>query len=193
MEINPSIINNVGYLGIVTITYKDRGHKHSVKIYNEGTQYLGDLISIAISGDRRNITSIQNRCPSFLNFEMQLNEQEWRPLLAYNIPITSSVWGSSVPTTTEDSAFVNNPNVIGRNRFSALIPTGSVNRGNNVSNAMSARLKLVNNLGQDLAYITETNDQQDRDLPLLYTALTNGQDALVDWTMYILNYTSKGE
>lgn len=192
MSLTSDVINNIGYEGIVTITYKHKGYKHSIKVHNEGTVQLGDLISIAISGDQRNINSLQNRSPSLLGFEMQLNEEEWRPLIAYNIPITSRVWGNSVPTSTEDSKFIDNPNVIGKNRFSATIPSGAVNRGNTPNNAMAVRLKLLNSLGQDLAYFTELKDEKERKLPLLYTALTSGQDALIDWTMYILNYTSKG-
>ena len=190
METNALITNNVGYVGSVKITYKDRGHKHSVYLHNEGTQYLGNLISIALAGDSRNIDSIRNRCASAISFEVKMSENEWRTLISGTSPITSSVWGEAVGTI-EDSKFNDNPNVIGRNRFSSIMSTGLVIRGygTTVQN-QDLRLRLINNRNEDLAYIYDLASSEDRDLPMLYTALENGQDALIDWTMYILNHVS---
>ena len=66
--------------------------------------------------------------------------------------------------------------------------TGSVIRGYNVSSKYDMRLVLRNSSGSALAYINEAANKDDRSLPLLYTALVNGQDALIVWSMFILNY-----
>ena len=182
METNTIIQNGFGYQGVVKITYKDRGHKHSVTLRNEGTSYLGDLISIALSGDLRSLSSIEDRCASSLTFELY-DGNEWRNLLSVSSPLTSSVWGEAVTDVS------NNTDVIGKNKFSAIIPTSSIIRGyDSLVESRNLRLKLSNNRGEDLAYINDTIGSDARTLPLLYTALISGQDALIDWTMYILNY-----
>lgn len=193
METNTLITNNVGYIGSVKITYRYKNTSHSIRIKNEGTSSLGDLISIALSGDQRNINTISSRCPNSIGFEFRLNStSEYRQLLSNNAPITSSIWGASV-NDIENSTFSGNSNVIGKNRFSAIISTGLSIPGfsSSLSSADTIRLKLVNSRGESLAYISEYSTTEEKSLPLLYTALVNGQDALIEWTMYILNYTNQ--
>ena len=181
MKTNAFIRNSFGYQGLVKITYKDRGYQHSVMLKNEGTKYLGDLISIVLAGDLTSLDSVKDRCPSALNFEVEMNANEWRSLLSINSPLTSGVWGEVVPD-------IENTNAIGKTKFSSVISTGSVIRGyDSAVNGKNLRLKLINNRKEELAYIYDKTDNTNRTLPLLYTALVNGQDALVDWTMFIQN------
>lgn len=188
-----NIVNNIGYYGSVVITFKNKGRKHSIKVHNEGTEDLGTLISIALCGDQRNINLLTGRCASRIGFQLRISDTEWRDLITAPSVITSSVWGPSVGEI-ENSEFQNNDNVIGVTQFSSVMSTGSVIRGYNVNSSYDMRLVLRNSRGEDLAYINELGTEQDRSLPLLYTALTNGQDALINWTMFILNYVEvKGD
>lgn len=184
-----SIKSNIGYYGSVVITFKNGKYKNKIKLHNEGTEALGTLISIALSGDLRNINSISERCASRIGFQLKISETEWRDLITAPSVVTSSVWGPSVGTI-EDSEFQGNPNVIGTVQFSSVMSTGSVIRGYNVESSYDMRMILRNSLGEDLAYIVELGSQDERKLPLMYTALVNGQDALINWTMFILNYTT---
>lgn len=177
----------IGYKGVVELQFKNGSHKHSLVVNNEGTEELGTLISIVLSGDQRNIASISQRTASHIGFQMKINEREWRDLVSVPATITSGVWGPSV-NSIMDSKFVNNPDVIGKAQFSAVMSTGSVIRGYNISSKYDMRLVLRNSLGSALAYINEAANKEDRSLPLLYTALVNGQDALIVWSMFILNY-----
>lgn len=180
--------NVVGYEGYVRITYNNRGKSHSVKLFNEGTKNLGDLISIAIAGDTNNIGTIINRCPSYLDFETVQNkgtdDEEIRSLLTTSIPLTSKVWGPAV--NDFDSEIQNSETIIGKAQFSAVISSNFIIRGRTLNAVTEPRLKLTNNLGQDLAYIYDKN-VSNKQLPLLYNALVNNQDALIDWIMYIMN------
>ena len=180
--------NVVGYEGYVRITYNNRGKSHSVKLFNEGTKNLGDLISIAIAGDTNNINTIINRCPSYLDFETVqnkgTNDEEIRSLLTTSIPLTSKVWGPAV--NDFDSEIQNSETIIGKAQFSAVISSNFIIRGRTLNAVTEPRLKLTNNLGQDLAYIYDKN-VSNKQLPLLYNALVNNQDALIDWIMYIMN------
>lgn len=181
-------LSNFGYEGYVRITYNNRGKKHSVKLHNMGTEFLGNLISIAIVGDPNNIDTIVNRSPSFLTFEAVINKgkdnEQTKPLLTTKVPITSKVWGPSV--NDFDNIAQNNKNIIGKSQLSALISCNYIIRGQTLSNSVVPRLKLINNLGQDLAYLYDDNTSN-KQLPLLYNALQNNQDALIDWIMYIMN------
>ena len=177
----------IGYKGLVDIQFKNGSHKHTLTVNNEGTEELGTVISIVLSGDLRNIASIGQRSASNIGLQIRINEDEWRDLVSVPATITSGVWGPSV-NSISDNKFVNNPDVIGKAQFSAVMNTGSVIRGYNVSGKYDMRLVLLNSRGAALAYINEAANKEDRSLPLLYTALVNGQDALIVWSMFILNY-----
>lgn len=189
METNTYTTTPIGYYGSVDITIKNKNRKYKINMHNAGTQALGNLISIALSGDAQNIGSIPNRCPNKLTFDF-LQDGVWRPLLSSASPLTSSVWGVSVPPAEDDSQFLNNTNIIGQNRFSTIVNTGSILRGfASAVSTSTTRLCLINNLGEELATLERTGTENNPFI-LLYTALTSGQDALIDWTMYILNYVT---
>lgn len=177
----------IGYKGLVDIQFKNGSHKHTLTVNNEGTEELGTIISVVLSGDQRNIASIGQKSASSIGLQLKINDNEWRDLVSVPATITSGVWGPSV-NSISDSKFVNNPDVIGKTQFSAVMTTGSVIRGYNVSGRYDMRLVLQNSQGVALAYINEAANKEERSLPLLYTALVNGQDALIVWSMFILNY-----
>ena len=64
----------IGYKGIVELQFKNGDHKHSLMVNNEGTEELGTLISIVLSGDQRNIASISQRAASHIRLHMKIHE-----------------------------------------------------------------------------------------------------------------------
>lgn len=183
MGIDATTKNSLGYQGCVRITYNNRGHKHSVYVHNEGTEYLGNIITIALSGDTKNITELPRLIPSSLGFEVIKNNGDVRNLLSSRVPLTSGVWGTSVADT-------NTPlNVIGKTQYNAIISSDSLIKGYSSNDRF--RLKLMNKKNQILAYISDSSDTSNssRPLALLYQALDGGQDAMIDWIMYISNIT----
>ena len=191
-QTNAFSTTSVGYYGSVEIILKNGTKKYNLKLHNAGTTALGDLISIALCGDLQNLNTLQTRCANQLTFDFS-QDGEWRPLLSVSTPLTSAVWGISVPQDAEESQFYNNINVIGKTRFSCIISTETVLTGfSSLVNQGTARLCLLNSRNEVLATI-ERNGPDDDTFSLLYTALTSGQDALINWTMYILNYVSNEE
>lgn len=174
--------NNIGYAGEVKISYPHNGYKRSVYLHNAGTPELGNILSQILAGDFRVITNnTAGRIVTHLGFSRRQGNADYS-LLTSNPPITSSVWGSAVPTNS-NSAFYNNSNIIGKNRFSSVISYNLVIKGININDSSVLKLSLFSNEGLELATIEDTEH-----LPALYQALVNGQDALIDWTMYLLNY-----
>lgn len=173
---------NMGYEGIAHITLKDKRSKFEFTLQNEGTEALGELISIALSGDPIALETLRVRKPANLSFEIAANAAgtQYRTLIAGRVPLTSAVWGSAVKSDTTSD------NIIGRTQFTAFVSASSVIFGSNVTSA-TLRLRLSDINGNDLAYITDNSGN----LAMMYTALCAGQDAIVEWTMYILNYAKK--
>lgn len=189
VKIKSKASNQFGYQGYGRITFTNKGKKFSVVIHNKATKNLGDLISIALCGDLRNIDSISRRVPCYIGFEAIIDEgkstEQVRSLLVSPATITSKVWGPAVNDFESD--IQNSLDVIGKSQFTAVIPSNYVIRGFTLGGALVPRLKLTNSIGQDLAYIYDDPNSNAKQLPLLYNALMQGQDALVDWVMYILN------
>lgn len=187
MQANTSSINNIGYAGEARIKLLIGNKPVVLRLNNAGTEHLGTLLSIALSGDTNNIQSLKNRVPSKFGFqiEMGMNTGDWRNLLYGVTPVTSGVWGTAVHEAS-DSIYLNNPLVIGKTQFTALVSNSLVQRNYTVTDNTNLRIMLMNNLNQELAIIQDLGEKE-RTLPLLYTALINGQDALIEWTLYILN------
>ena len=64
----------IGYKGVVELQFKNGSHKHSLLVNNEGTEELGTLISIVLSGDQRNIASISQRAASHIGLQSEVND-----------------------------------------------------------------------------------------------------------------------
>ena len=174
--------NCLGYVGEAKVTIKDRGYAHSFFLHNRGTDKLGTLISIVLAGDLKEMANIGNRRPSSIGFEYKAGDSEdsWISLLAGRVPLSSSVWGAAA--CIDPNSKVDRNLVIGMNKYSAIFTSNSVRLGFiNSLKGRPIRLILKNSMNQDLAEIR--NDKLDK----LYIALSAGQDALIDWSMYLVN------
>lgn len=189
MQTNGIAKNQLSYAGIVEIKYKNN---NILKFHNAGTTALGDLIGIALSGDQRNISTISSRVPSKLGFYVDIGNEESnrRSLIVGTVPITSAVWGLDVGQTVSDYESLAD---IGKVQYSSIISSGQVQLGyENIVNSNRLQLQLINNRDEVMATIIEEVTDTDRNLPMLYTALCGGQDALIHWTMFFMNY-NQGE
>ena len=180
-----AISNGVTYKGYARITFVNKNRKHTIKINNAGTSVLGDVISRALAGE-----NIQSRVPSLLGFQMLINNGTTtteRNLLNRDVPFTGIVYGDSV--NTADVTIPSNAQIIGAVQLTSVIQSGYTIPGMNVE-SRTLRITMLNSLKEPLAYIYDNNPAEENQLALLYEALSSGQDAIIDWVMYIMNLTT---
>lgn len=176
--------NSLDYKGIVTVKLNKGNKSYSVPMHNAGTEYLGNFISKALACYYvNNVTSMKNDAPTWFNLEYQDSSKNWQPLLKNVVPLTGTTYGKD----TSDLS-----TVLGKVRFviplqssSVIIRTGIANR--------NIRISLYNNRvpKEILATIEgeKLGDDINVTLHTLYDALTSGQDAMINWVMFILNQT----
>ena len=101
------------------------------------------------------------------------------------MPFTGTTYGNAVNSSNDPTG------TIAKVQFTAAIPTSAVIRRSNL-NGKAIRMVMWNNNipKQPLAFIQGVVNSADTigsNIKLLYEALRSGQDAVVDWIMYILN------
>lgn len=176
-------INTLGYIGEVTIKLKQGNRYNTIKVHNQGKTALGLFLAKALVGNFN-----KKDTPQWFKFEYEdTDSKQWNSLLRGTVPLTG---GTYIPITEGDiDKEVDPSSTIGKVKFVAVAQSNNVR----VTSVDRKRLRLSiwdgNVVSNILAEIKgeDTNSETNEDLQLMYTALTGGQDAVVNWTMYITN------
>mgnify|MGYP006907953443 CR=1 FL=1 len=176
-------INTLGYIGEVTINLKQGNRYNTIKVHNQGTTSLGLFLAKALVGNFN-----KQDTPQWFKFEYQdTNSGQWNSLLRGTIPLTG---GTYIPIDEKQlDTKVDPSSTIGKVKFVAVAQSNNVRVTSVTGKLLRLSIWDGNVVSNVLAEIkgdnpsTETN----QDLQLMYTALTGGQDAVINWTMYITN------
>lgn len=181
MKTNSS--NGLSYTGVVHIDFLKNDATFHIKLHNQGTISLGTFFSKALAG-----SFSKDDCPQWLNFESEDSPGRWQSLLRVAVPFTGTTY---VPQEMSDAN--DTPATIGEVKFVATLQSNNV-RSTSVENKL-LRLSMWNNRTPQnaLAYIEDETISGDinKNLILTYNALSSGQDAVVNWLMYITNKTKE--
>lgn len=178
---------HISYQGIVTLTLIDGKNKLSFPLHNQGTTNLGLFFSKSLAGYYlNNQDAYRKDRPQWFMFEYKDNSSDnWNPLLANDLPFTAPTY---IDMSSDTST--NNPeNTIGKVRFVAAIPSSSA-RINYSLSGRDLRISMYDVSKKLLAYIEGSSSEENdvyKNLKTLYEGLRGGQDAAIDWSLYITN------
>lgn len=165
------ISNSFTYEGKVDFKLQKNGKLYSIQTDNEGTKYLLDVISKALSGQ-----DISKDIPKYIDFICIDNNGEELSLINHLVPITGAVWGALACENTE----------IDINSNGCLLLSGNIEATNKISISENDynnefQLCLCSATKNKLAII------QNESLKNLYLSLTEGTDAIIEWRMVFTN------
>ena len=181
-----SSTNSFQYSGIARVHLTQKGKEYSFTVHNQGTDNLGNFFMKSLSGYySTNIDAYKSDRPQWFSFEYEDAPGNWIPLIKSVVPFTGTTYGNAVNSSNDPTG------TIAKVQFTAAIPTSAVIRRSNL-NGKAIRMVMWNNNipKQPLAFIQGVVNSADTigsNIKLLYEALRSGQDAVVDWIMYILN------
>ena len=155
-----------------------RGDKFfTIDLHNQGTENLGLFFSKSLAG-----YFSKNDCPRWFNFEYKDSAGKWISLLRTYVPLTGATY------ITDSEKF--DVNTIGQVRFIAVLQQNLI-RPTTMS-GFPLRFSMYDDNGSKklLAYIQgdpQNNTKTYEGLNNTYTAVSGGQDAIVEWIMNINN------
>ena len=177
--------NILQYAGNVVVQLKHKNKLNTLHIHNQGTTNLGLFLAKALTGKFN-----KEDCPTWFNFEYQDSVSgRWIPLLRVIVPLTGATYFPVADPTTDLD--VNDPTgTIGKVKVIATAQSSNT-RVTAVGNS-KLRLSLWDGKVSPTLLAEVSGDGAiNDDLQLMYTALRSGQDAIVNWTMYITTTSSK--
>ena len=176
MSIKGKIKNNIDYNGDIKVTINDRGHKSELKLHNNGTKLLFDIITKALAG-----YSIKGETPQYIDIKYTKNNEDFsietNPYLSAllsPIVITGKIYGPPAGATTEQE--------FGRLQMEAELDHSVKIDG---ISGYNWKLQLLNNSLEELAYIDNTNSQVSN----IYDAITTNHEVIIEWALQFSNPT----
>lgn len=177
--------NSISYKGVVKIDISQKGKHFPLTMFNNGTVYLGLLFSKILAG-YFNSSDI----PKWFDFEVSEGQGIWRSLVRTSVPLTGATYypltGNDGDPLVEDG---DPTGMIGKVKFVATLQSSNIKSFSTTNKLLRFSMWDNNAQRQCLATLgdSSTDGEMNSNLQLMYDALKAGQDAIITWTMYIIN------